>query len=93
MDVFDFCWGRPGFDTGNFYWVHASHPLFKNYPQVIDARDMKTALGELDKQVMRGKKVQGVMHHCNVVSDGGASTDDDIIHVDTDDCCVKHVSQ
>ena len=47
---------------------------------------MEVTLRELDKQVMRGKKVQGVMHRCNMVSDGGASTNDDIIHVDTDDC-------
>ena len=38
-DVFDFCWDGPVFNAGNFYRVHASPPLFKNYPQCHNTYD------------------------------------------------------
>ena len=37
MDVRDILRFWPLSNTVDFYQVHASHPLFKDYPQVIDA--------------------------------------------------------
>ena len=91
-DILDFGWCWPILNARNFYRVHASHPLFKNYPQVIDTRNMETAFGELDEQVVFGEEVQGVVYCGNMVSECGASTDDDVIHVHTDDRPVQCVS-
>ena len=38
----------PVFDARNFYQVHASHPLFKDYPQVIDTWGVEDALLQLE---------------------------------------------
>ena len=83
-NIFDFCWARPVFDAGNFYQVHASHPLFKNYPQVIDTGDVKTAFGEFDKEAVLCEEVQYVMYCINMVGNGRAGTDNDVVHVDMD---------
>ena len=85
-DIFDLCWGGPVFDARNFYWDHASHPLFKNYPQVINTGNMKMAFGQFDEEVVRGEEVEGVMDSGNVVLDSGTGANNDVIHVNTDNC-------
>ena len=51
-DIFDFCWGGPVLDARNFYQVHASHPLFKHYPQVINVGNMEVTFRKFDKEVV-----------------------------------------
>jgi hypothetical protein len=43
-DVLNFGWYRPIFYACNFNQVHACHPLFNDYPQVINAGGVKGAL-------------------------------------------------
>ena len=40
--------GRPVSYPSNFHQVHTCHPLFKDYPQVINGGGMKRALGQFE---------------------------------------------
>jgi hypothetical protein len=41
--ILNFGWCGPVFDAHNFYRFHVCHPLFNDYPQVINAGGMKCA--------------------------------------------------
>ena len=47
-NVLDSVWCRPVPDRRNFDRVHACHPLFKDYPQVIDTQGVEDALFQLE---------------------------------------------
>ena len=47
----------PVFDTCNFDWIHASHPLFKDYPQVINSGGVEDALLRFEIEVVVGSKL------------------------------------
>src|ERR1700761_1771155 len=51
-NVLDLVWRGPVFDRRDFNGVHACHPLFKDYPQVIDARGMENAFFRFEVQVV-----------------------------------------
>jgi hypothetical protein len=43
LDILNFSWHWPILNSSDFDGVHACHPLFNDYPQVINARDMEGA--------------------------------------------------
>ena len=73
------CW--PVLDAHNLYWVHVSHPLFKDYPQVIDLRNMEKTLLQLEVQVMFSCQGEDVTHSCSVILVVGTSSNGYVVHV------------
>src|SRR6266702_5236457 len=65
----------------DFYWVHACHPLFKDYPQVIHGRHMECALLGFEVEVMIECYLENVSNCCHVSSHIGTCRDADIVHV------------
>ena len=58
-----------------------SHPLFKNYPQVIDAQDVEKVLLQFEVQVAFGSNGQNVTDCPRMVPIGGLGGDSYVIHV------------
>src|SRR6266404_7802731 len=52
MDIFDGFWDGPVGNARNFNGVHAGHPLFKNYPQVIYGCHLPHTLFRFKVEVM-----------------------------------------
>jgi hypothetical protein len=57
---------RPVFDAGNFDRVHASHPLFKDYPQVINTRGMEDTFLWFEVEVVIKGDLKNVSDCCDV---------------------------
>ena len=57
MNVLDLDRRWPVFDTRNFDWIHVSHPLFKDYPQVIDLGGMEDALLQFEVEIVVGSQL------------------------------------
>ena len=51
----------------------------------MNAGNVETTFGEFNEQVVCSEEVQGVMHRGDVVSERGAGTDDDVVHINVDD--------
>src|SRR5580692_5307540 len=86
--IFHCFWCRPVFDARNFDRVHASHPLFKDYPQVIDTRGMEDTFLRFEVEVVIKGDLKNVGDRCNVsgMSVGwsyeGLGGDRYVVHVD-----------
>ena len=81
MDVLNFFQCLPVFDACNFYWVHTSHPLFKDYPQVINTWDVEEALLQFEVQVVFGSDSQNVTDRRHMVLISGLCGNGYAIHV------------
>ena len=81
MNVLNFfqCW--PVFDACNFNQVHASHPLFKDYPQVIDTGDVEKTFLQFEVQIVFSCQGQDVMDSSSVIVVIGVGGCGYIIHV------------
>ncbi len=77
-DVFG-CW--PHVYSHNFYRVHACHPLFKDYPQVIHGRCMEEAFFGFEIEVMHEGDLKDVSDCCNMVCHVGTCSNTDIVHI------------
>src|SRR6202453_4801842 len=84
-NILDFGGYGPVFYARNFGWVHACHPLFKDYPQVIDGRSMERALFrfEIDVMILRDRK--DIFNGGNVIREGGGRSYGNIVHIDSND--------
>jgi hypothetical protein len=60
--VLNFGWCGPIFDSRNFNGVHACHPLFNDYPQVINAGCYDYAEKGLDSAVMTMRAESSISH-------------------------------
>src|ERR1700735_1677542 len=56
-NILDFDRRWPVFDACNLDRIHASHPLFKDYPQVIYSRGMENALLWFEVEVVVGSQL------------------------------------
>ena len=61
-----------------------SHPLFKNYPQAIDTRDIKKTLLQFEVQIMFGGKGQNITYDHGVVLVVDMGGDSYIVNVNMD---------
>ena len=81
-DILDLYWHRPVLNTCNFDGVHVSHPLFKDYPQVIYMQGMEDTFFRFEIQVMVSHKLEDIVH-CSCMSvDCSAGGYSNIIHID-----------
>ena len=85
-NVFDFGGNRPIFDARNFRGVHACHPLFKDYPQVIDRRGMERALFWFEIKVVILRDCEDIFNSRDVIREGSGRSDSDIVHVNSNSC-------
>src|SRR6266702_5968572 len=77
-DVFRY-W--PSVNSSNFYWVHACHPLFKDYPQVIHRWHMERALLWFEVQVMFFCDTKDILHHCYMICHVSPCCDTNIVQI------------
>ncbi len=77
-DIFG-CW--PCVYARDFYRVHACHPLFKDYPQVIHGRRMERAFLQLKVEVMVERNLKYVTNGCYVSFDISTCCNADVVHV------------
>src|SRR6266702_2602337 len=77
-DIFG-CW--PCVYTRDFYWVHACHPLFKDYPQVIHGRRMERAFLRFEVEVVIECNLEDIVDCCYMSFYVGACRNADVIHV------------
>src|SRR6266702_3579070 len=77
-DIFG-CW--PCVYTRDFYWVHACHPLFKDYPQVIHGRRMERAFLRFEVKVMVECDLENVSDRCYMSGHVGACCNANVVHV------------
>src|ERR1700677_2078563 len=80
---FSGCW--PVFDACNFCGVHACHPLFKDYPQVIDRLSMESALLRFEVQIVILCNRKNVFNGRYMIRKGSGCSDSNIVHVDSND--------
>src|SRR6266702_1017291 len=80
----DVLWHLPSFDPSNFYGVHACHPLFKDYPQVIHGWHMEQALLRFEVEVMLHRDLKNILYCRDMVRHIGTHCHTNIIHVYTD---------
>ena len=85
-DVLNFGWPRPVSYPLYFYWVHACHPLFNDYPQIIHLWRMEDTLFWFEEQVVPHCKLQYFHYAFDVVVKVGAGGDCHIIHVFANIC-------
>jgi len=83
-NVLNLVWHGPVSDRCNFDRVHTCHPLFKDYPQVIDTRGMENTLFWFEVQVVICCKLQNIGNRGGVISVAGSCGDSYIIHVNAD---------
>src|ERR1700677_2543565 len=84
-NILDFGGYGPVFNARNFGWVHACHPLFKDYPQVIDGRGMECALFRFEIEVMILRDRKDIFNGGNVNREGGGRSYGNIGHIDSYD--------
>src|ERR1700677_1937660 len=85
-NVLDFGGYGPIFNARNLGGVHACHPLFKDYPQVIDGRGMECALLRFEVEVVILCYCENVFNSINMIWKGSGRSDSYIVHIDSDDC-------
>src|ERR1700677_3735342 len=90
-DVLDFGGYGPVFNARNFGGVHACHPLFKDYPQVIDGRGMERALFWFEIEVMILHDRKDIFNGGNVIREGGGRSYGNIVHIDSNDGSLEGV--
>src|SRR6266702_2417871 len=93
LDFHDVCWCRPGFNSSTFYWVHACHPLFKDYPQVIHGWCMECALLWFKVQFVVFCDAKNIAHHGNMCFHIGTCCNPDVVHVYADCCALWFMFQ
>src|SRR6266702_3468321 len=74
----------PFVNSGNFDGVHACHPLFKDYPQVIHRWHMEKAFFGFEEEVMLLSDLENIPDCGDVVLHVGACCNTNIVHVYTD---------
>src|SRR6266702_5598495 len=84
----DICWCGPHVDTCDFYWVHACHPLFKDYPQVIHGWHMEKAFLGFEIEVVFFCHVKNILNGSNMSCHIGPCGNADVIHVDV---CIAQI--
>src|SRR6266702_4438367 len=72
---------QPSLDSCNFYWVHACHPLFKDYPQVIHGWHMEKAFLWFEVEVMLLCYLKDILYCHYMVLYVSACCNADVIHV------------
>src|SRR6266702_1910913 len=80
----DICQCGPCVDPHNFYWVHACHPLFKDYPQVIHGWRMEKAFFRFEVEVMFFRHAKNILNGSDMSHHIGSCSDANIIHIDAD---------
>ncbi len=83
------CW--PVFYACDFYWVHACHPLFKDYPQVIHGGCMEHALLRLEVEVMSLHDLGYITDCCYMSGHICSCCDAYVIHVYLDGSSLEFV--
>ncbi len=73
------CW--PCVYACDFYWVHACHPLFKDYPQVIHGMCMERAFLRFEVQVVIECDLKDVSNCGSMSIYIGMCCNADIVHV------------
>src|ERR1700761_3533572 len=81
MDVLDLVRHGPIFYSCDFDGIHASHPLFKDYPQVINAWGMEDAFFQLEIEIMFGSESKDITNGSCMPVDSGTGSNGYIIHV------------
>ena len=61
-----------------------SHPLFKDYPQVIDTGDVEETFFQFEVQVVFGRQGQDVGDSCSMIIIVGMCGNSYIVHVNAD---------
>src|SRR6202453_1530158 len=84
-DILYFGGRWPVFDACNFCGVHACHPLFKDYPQVIDRQGMECALLRFEVQVVILCNRKNIFNGCYMIRKGSGRSDGNIVHIDSND--------
>src|SRR6266702_516865 len=79
-DVFG-CW--PRVYARDFYWVHACHPLFKDYPQVIHGRRMECAFLGFEVEVVVEGNLEDVLNSRYVPFHVSSRCNADVVHVNS----------
>ena len=64
-----------------FYWVHACHPLFNDYPQIIYSQCMEDTFLWFEIKIVLFCKFEDFGDACDVVCFIGTGCDGNIIHV------------
>src|SRR6266702_3739563 len=72
---------RPSINTCRFYRVHACHPLFKDYPQVIHGWCMEEALLWFEVKVVLFCDLEYILYCGNVVRQVGMCHNTNVVHV------------
>src|SRR6266702_2390543 len=67
----------------NFYWVHACHPLFKDYPQVIHGRRMEGAFLGFKVEVVVECYLENILNGRCVSVHIGSRRNPNIVHIDS----------
>src|SRR6266702_6413073 len=67
--------------TCNFYWVHACHPLFKDYPQVNHGGRMERALLGFELKVVIERDLEDVSNHGSMSIHVSTHCNADVVHV------------
>ena len=84
--------GWPVLYTCNFHWIHTCHPLFKDYPQVINGGSVKDALGKFKEQGVVAGDLEDVGNSINMGWQGGQfGGNGNVVHVDADDSAQSFV--
>jgi len=80
-DVFGY-W--PHVYAHDFYGVHACHPLFKDYPQVIHGGRMEKALLWFEIEVVGDGNLKDVTYCSDMIRHVSVGCNTNVVHVDTD---------
>ena len=80
-DVLNFGWPGPVSYALYFYWVHACHPLFNDYPQIIYSRCMEDTFLWFEIKIVSFCKFEDFGDACDVVCFIGTGCDGNVIHV------------
>src|ERR1700761_5528249 len=83
-NVLDLVWRGPVFDGCDFDRVHRCHPLFKDYPQVINARGVEDAFFWFEVEVVVSGKLENVRDGCVMISVTSTGGNSDVVHINTD---------
>ena len=79
------CW--PVSYAHNFHWVHACHPLFKDYPLVINGGSVKDALGQFEVERVVTGNGEDLRDRGHMSWEGGGFRGNgDVIHIYPDEC-------
>ncbi len=74
---------RPRVYARNFYWVHACHPLFKDYPQVIHGRRMESAFLGFEVEVVIECYLENILNGRYMSFHISLRCNTDVIHINS----------